>query len=59
MINLLETNNGNNDGKYSNPEFDALVEKARTTADKEEHYKLLHEAGEYAVRGYGYGTCCL
>lgn len=44
MINLLETNNGNNDGKYSNPEFDALVEKARTTADKEEHYKLLHEA---------------
>ena len=24
----VETNNGNNDGKYSNPEFDALVEKS-------------------------------
>lgn len=44
MINLLETNNGNNDGNYSSPEFDALVEGARSTADKEEHYELLHQA---------------
>lgn len=44
MINLLETSNGNNDGKYSNPEFDALVDKARSTADKAEHFQLLHDA---------------
>ncbi|MDO4788041.1 MAG: peptide ABC transporter substrate-binding protein [Johnsonella sp.] len=44
MINLLETNNGNNDGKFSNAEFDKLVEAARTTKDVKEHYDLLHQA---------------
>ena len=44
MINLLETDNGNNDGKYSNPDFDAAVDGARNTTDLAEHYSLLHEA---------------
>lgn len=44
MINLLETPNGNNDGKYSNPEFDELVEKARMATTTEEHYDFLHQA---------------
>ena len=44
MLNLFETENGNNDGKYSSPEYDEMIANARMTADKEEHYKLLHEA---------------
>ncbi len=44
MINLLETGNGNNDGKYSNPEFDKAVDDARKTTDLAEHYEKLHEA---------------
>lgn len=44
MINLLETSNGNNDGKYSNPEFDKLVDEARNATDRAEHYDLLHQA---------------
>lgn len=44
MINLLETNNGNNDGKYSNEEFDNLVDQARKSTDLDEHYNLLHQA---------------
>ena len=44
MINLLETSNGNNDGKYSSEEFDSLVDQARKTTDVEEHYSLLHQA---------------
>ena len=44
MINLLETGNGNNDGKYSNPEFDKAVDDARNTTDLKEHYEKLHEA---------------
>lgn len=44
MINLLETSNGNNDGKYSSAEFDSLVDQARKTTDVEEHYDLLHQA---------------
>lgn len=44
MINLLETNNGNNDGKYSSEEFDKLVDDARKSVDVDEHYDLLHQA---------------
>jgi len=44
MINLLETGNGNNDGKYSNPDFDKAVDDARKTTDLAEHYEKLHEA---------------
>lgn len=49
MLNLLETKNGNNDGKYSNPEYDAIISQARDTADKAEHYKLLHDAENLAL----------
>ena len=44
ILNLFESSNGNNDGRYNNPEYDALIEKARKTADKKEYYALLHEA---------------
>lgn len=43
-LELFESTNGNNDGKYNNPEYDALMDAARTTADVNEHYELLHEA---------------
>ena len=49
MINLLETNNGNNDGKYSSAAFDDAVNKARETTDLSEHYDLLHEAEHIAL----------
>ena len=49
MINLLETGNGNNDGKYSNPDFDKAVDDARNTTDLSEHYKKLHEAEQIAL----------
>ena len=44
MINLLETGNGNNDGKYSSKEFDNLVKLARETTDVRLHYDFLHQA---------------
>ena len=44
MINLLETGNGNNDGKYSSKEFDKYVDLARNTTDVAKHYEYLHEA---------------
>ena len=53
MINLFETGNGNNDGKYSNPEFDKLVEEARSTADVEKHYDYLHQAEQVILKDYG------
>ena len=43
MIELFTTTNGNNDGKYSNPDFDAAVEASKV-ADKAVHFQKLHEA---------------
>lgn len=50
MINLLETGNGNNDGKYSSKEFDDLVRKARATVNVADHYKYLHEAEQVLLK---------
>ncbi|MBR4630863.1 MAG: peptide ABC transporter substrate-binding protein [Treponema sp.] len=50
MINLLETGNGNNDGKYSSEEFDNLVRLARTTTDVKEHYNYLHQAEQVLLK---------
>ena len=44
ILNLFESTNGNNDGRYNSPEYDALIASARETVDKAEHYQLLHEA---------------
>jgi oligopeptide transport system substrate-binding protein len=49
MLNLLASDSGNNNGKYSNPEVDTLLEEARNTADKTEHYEKLHKAEKLIV----------
>lgn len=43
MLDLFITGSGNNDGLYSNPEFDALLEKAKT-ATGADRMKLLEQA---------------
>ena len=50
MINLLESANGNNDGKYSSKEFDKLVDLARNTTDVAKHYEYLHEAEQVLLK---------
>ena len=43
MIELLYSTNGNNDGKYNNPEFDAAIDASKV-ADAEAHFQALHDA---------------
>ena len=43
MIELFCSTNGNNDGKYNNPEFDAAIDASKV-ADKTVHFQKLHEA---------------
>ena len=50
MVNLLETSNGNNDGKYSSEEFDNLVKLARSTTDVAEHFNYLHQAEQVLLK---------
>lgn len=44
MLDLLYSTNGNNDGKFSNADYDAAMDISRTTLDDAERSKALHEA---------------
>ena len=51
MLELFTTGNGNNDGKYSNAEFDAAIEASKV-ADKSVHFQKLHEAEDIMMNDY-------
>jgi oligopeptide transport system substrate-binding protein len=44
MIDLFHSKHGNNDGKYSNPKFDEIIDRTKVTADAGERDKLYQEA---------------
>lgn len=49
LTDLLHSESGNNDGKYSNPEFDALLAKAATMPEGKERYDTLRKAEMIAI----------
>lgn len=51
MIELLYSTNGNNDGKYNNPEFDAAIDASKV-ADAKAHNDALHEAEKIMMADY-------
>ena len=53
ILELFSSTNGNNDGKYNNPEFDKLLEESKTS-DKEVHYQKLHEAEKLLLEDYAF-----
>lgn len=53
MLDLFCTTNGNNDGKYSNAEYDAAMELSRTTLDPVERSKALHTAEDIVMEEAG------
>ena len=52
MVELFCTDNGNNDGKYSNADFDAAVEASKV-ADVSEHFAQLHKAEDILMEDMG------
>ena len=52
MLDLFCSGNGNNDGKYSNPEFEAAIEASRV-ADVSEHFAQLHKAEDILMEDTG------
>ncbi|WP_227369111.1 peptide ABC transporter substrate-binding protein [Halomonas sp. M20] len=52
FLTLLKSGVGNNYGAYSNPEFDALLEKASTTLGADERKKILEQAEQLALDDY-------
>lgn len=53
MLDLFCTTNGNNDGKYSNADYDAAMELSRTTLDATERSQALHEAEDIIMEDAG------
>ncbi|MDE7271359.1 MAG: peptide ABC transporter substrate-binding protein [Acetatifactor sp.] len=53
MLDLLYSTNGNNDGKFSNAEYDAAMEVSRTTLDAAERSQALHKAEDILMEEAG------
>ena len=53
MLELLYSTNGNNDGKYNNPEFDAAIDLSRTTVDEAARFDALHTAEDILMDDAG------
>lgn len=49
FLELFLTGAGNNDGRYENPEYDALLKKAATMPAGPERQKVLHDAEEIVI----------
>lgn len=52
MLDLFCSGNGNNDGKYSNPDFDAAIDASKV-ADSAEHFAQLHKAEDILMEDMG------
>ena len=53
MLDLLYSTNGNNDGKYNNPEYDAQMDIVRTTGDPDERSAAMHKAEDILMEDCG------
>ena len=51
MIELLYSTNGNNDGKYNNPDFDKALDDSKV-ADVNAHFSALHDAEKVMMEDY-------
>jgi peptide/nickel transport system substrate-binding protein/oligopeptide transport system substrate-binding protein len=53
MLELFYTTNGNNDGNFSNADFDAAIDLSRSTTDTTERYEALHTAEDILMDEMG------
>ena len=53
MLELFCTTNGNNDGKFSNADFDAAIDTSRSTLDAAERSTALHTAEDILMNQAG------
>ena len=52
LLEIFTSTNGNNDGKYNNPEFDAAIEASKV-ADVNTHFEQLHKAEDIIMEDTG------
>ena len=49
LLELLQSNSGNNDGQYNNPEYDALIARAAAMPDGAQRNTVMQQAEEMGV----------
>lgn len=52
FLDMWVTNGGNNDAKYSNPEYDKLIRDASVEADAKKRMGMLHQAEDLLMKDY-------
>lgn len=55
-LDLFISDNGNNYGRYNNPEYDALMAQAATELDAAKRMEILHQAEELFIADEGAGA---
>ena len=55
-LDLFTTNGGNNHGKYSNPKYDELVKKVKSTGDQKVRYEAMREIEQIIAEEVPVGT---
>lgn len=58
FLDMWLTGGGNNDAQYANPDYDALIQKAKATSDQSERMAAMHEAEDMII-GRDYALCPL
>lgn len=53
FLDLWYSTGGNNDANYSNPDYDAAMDAAKSTADAQERMQHMHEAEDILFTDYG------
>ena len=52
MVDLYHSKHGSNDGKYNNPAYDEVVDKAKATLDSNQRMKLYQEAERILAKDF-------
>ncbi len=52
MLDLFHSQHGNNDGKYNNPQYDAIMDRAKSTLDAGERTRLYQDAERILARDF-------
>jgi oligopeptide transport system substrate-binding protein len=50
ILELMVSTNGNNNAKYSNPDYDAIMQKAASETDAKTRFDLLHQAEDIVMK---------
>ena len=52
LLDMWVTGGGNNDAQWSNPDYDALIKKIKSSSDQKERMALMHQAEDLILKDW-------